>query len=132
MKARVLAVYDRSPLGDLAIEAALRFAGSHDVAVLHILAVPGLPGDAVQREALNDDLLAFARLGLRLEVVVDGGVIDVLDAERLMAEMQQREIDHLVIAKPAGADANTAIGRMLDAAAEAAGIATLVVREEGP
>jgi len=132
MKARVLAVYDRSPLGDLAIEAALRFAGTHDVAVLHILAVPELPGDAGQRETLNDDLLAFARLGLKRQVVVDGSVIDVLDTERLMAEMRRREIDHLIIAKPAGSDADTAIGRMLDAAAEAAGIATIVVREEGP
>ena len=130
MNARVLAIYDRSNLGDLAVEAALQFARSHDVSELHVMAIDASPGDATQRELLNDDLLAFARLGQRHGVVVDGCVIDMPDAERMEREIRQRKIDHLVIAESADKADHGAIAGMLGIAARATGVNTIVVREE--
>ena len=130
MNARVVAVYDRSILGDLAVEAALQFARTHDVAELHILAIAASSADATQREVLNDDLLAFARLGQRQGLIVDGCVIDMPDAERMVTEIRQRKIDHLVIAEPAGVENHNAMTDLLGEAAKTTGITTIVVREE--
>lgn len=133
MTARILTAYDRSPLGDLAVEAAFQLARSQETAELHVLAIPALPGDAGQCETLYDDLLVFARLGRRFGVAVDGIVIlQSPDVQSIATEIRQRRIDRLIIAKPAGSGGETAIGRLLDAAAEATGIATIVVREDDP
>ena len=134
MNARVLAVYDRSILGDLAVETALQFSRTHDVDELHVLAIAVSSGDVTQRRVLNDDLLAFARLGQRQGVVVDGCVIDMPDAERMATEIRQRKIDHLVIARPASVEnhleSHNAITDLLDEAAKATGITAITVREE--
>jgi regulator of RNase E activity RraA len=132
MNARVLAVYDRSILGDLAIETALQYSRTHDVAELHILAIAASPGDVTQWAVLNDDLRAFARLGQRQGVVVDGCVLDMPDVERMTTEIRQRKIDHLIIAEPADAENRRVMADLLDKAAKATGIATIVVREELP
>jgi nucleotide-binding universal stress UspA family protein len=130
MTTRILAVYDRSPLGNLAVETAFHVACSNDDAVLHVLAISTTSSDAEQRETLDDDLLAFVQVGRRLGVAVDGAVMDMPDTERFVTEMRQRQINHLVIAKPAGQDGGTAISRMLDDAATSTGTVTTVVREE--
>ncbi|MEO7067259.1 MAG: hypothetical protein ABI114_10155 [Rhodanobacter sp.] len=130
MNVRVLAVYDRSVLGDLTVEAALRFSRTHDVAEMHILAIVAAPDSAIERGLMNDDLLAFARLGQRQGVVVDGCVIATLDAERVATEIRQRKIDDLIIAEPVGLENHSAITELLDEAAKATGITTIVVREE--
>ena len=130
MNARVLAVYDRSILGDLAVEAALQFARSHDVAELHFLAIAASSADATQCEVLTDDLLAFARLGQRQGLVVDGCVIDMPDAECMATEIRQRKIDHVLIAEPAGVGNHNAITDLLGEAAKVTGITPIVVHEE--
>lgn len=133
MTARILALYDRSPLGDLAVESAFQFARGHDAAALVVLAVPEVSGDAGQREVLHDDLLIFVRLGQRLGIAVDGELVDAPDAARLALEMRRWRVDHAIIVKPAKDDGD-AMGRMrdLDAAAGAVGVTTIVVQEESP
>lgn len=130
MTTRVLAVYDRSSHGDLAIEAAFQFARTHSGTELYFLAIPTKPDDMRQRETLHDDLLAFIRVGQHLDLPVDGAVIDMPDAERMATEIRQRKIDHLVIAEPAGEKNQHAFADLLDKAAKATGIATIVVHEE--
>ena len=130
MNARVLAVYDRSNLGDLAVETALQFARTHDVDELHVLAIAASPDNVTQYGMLNDDLLAFARLGQRQGVVMNGCVIDMPDAERMATEIRERKIDHLVIVEPAGGENHSVISDLLEEAAKATGITTIVVREE--
>ena len=130
MNARVLAVYDRSNLGDLAVEAAFQFAHNHYVDELHVLAIATSPGNETQRGMLNDDLMAFARQGQRQGVVMNGCVIDIPDAEHMATEIRQRKIDHLVIAEPAVGENHSVIADLLDEAAKATGVTTIVVREE--
>ena len=130
MNARVLAVYDRSILGDLAVESALQFARTHNVDELHVLAIAMSPDNVTQYGMLNDDLQAFARLGQRQGVVMYGSVIDMPDAERMATEIRQRNIDHLIIAEPADGENHSVISELLGEAAKATGITTIVVREE--
>ncbi|KRE89031.1 hypothetical protein ASG87_05650 [Frateuria sp. Soil773] len=134
MTTRILALYDRSPLGDLAVETAFQFARGCDAAALVVLAVSGIPVEAKQREVLHDDLLLFVHLGQRLGIAVDGEVIDAPNAERLSLEMLRWRVDHAVIVEPAAKDGESAMQRMrdLDAAAGATGVTTIVVREESP
>lgn len=128
MTIRILAVFDRTPLGHLAVETAFQSACSKAQAEVHVLAIPTTPGDAEQQEALHDDLVAFAQVGRRLGVLMDGAIVEAPDTARIVAEIRQRKIDRLVIAKPARQTPDTAIDRLLDAAANVAGISTLVVR----
>lgn len=132
MTARILVAYDRPPLGDLAVEAAFTLARSLGVAELHVLAIPAISGAVGHRETLYDDLIAIARLGQRFGVAVDGIVMQSPDVQRIATEIRLRRIDRLVIAKPAGCNGGTAIGQLLDAAAEATGVDTIVVREDDP
>lgn len=134
MTTRILAVYDRTSLGDLAIETAFQFARTCDAAEVIVLAVPEVPGNAGQHASLNDDLLTFVHLGRRLGIAVDGELIDAPDSERFALEMRRWRIDHVIIVEPAGQDGRSAMGCMpaLDAAAGVAGVTTIVVREESP
>lgn len=129
MTIRILAVYDRTPLGHLAVETAFQAACSKAEAELHVLAVSTTPGDAEQNETLHDDLVAFAQVSRRLGVLMDGAIVDAPDTERIMTEIRQRKIDRLVIARPAAPTPDTAIDRLLDAAAKTTGIAVLEVRD---
>ena len=79
MTARILALYDRSPLGDLAVESAFQFARGHDAAALVVLAVPEVSGDAGQREVLHDDLLIFVRLGQRQCALFGAHILQIAD-----------------------------------------------------
>lgn len=134
MTTRILAIYERSPLGDLAVENALQFARTCDEAVLTVLAIPEVSGDAGQRETLHDDLLLFVHLGQRFGIAVDGELIDAPDAERFALEMRRWRIDHVIIVESAGKGGGNAMNCMsaLKAAADAAGATMIVVREESP
>lgn len=134
MTTRILTVYDRTSLGDLAVETAFQFARTCDAAELIVLAVPEVPGDAGQRASLNDDLLMFVHLGRRLGIAVDGELIDAPNSERFALEMRRWRIDHVIIVEPAGKDGGSAMRCMpaLDAAAGMAGVTTMVVRDENP
>lgn len=129
MTSRILAVFDGTPLGHLAVETAFQAACSKTEAELYVLAVPVTPGDTEQNETLHDDLLAFAQVGRRLGVLVDGTVTDVADAERIVNEIRQRKIDRVVIARPAPPDPDTAMNQLLDMAAKTTDIATIEVRD---
>jgi hypothetical protein len=69
-------------------------------------------------------------VGRRLGVAVDGAIVDSPDTERIVAEIQRRQIDHLVVTGSAGQNGGTTMSRMLDAAAKATGIATIAVHDE--
>lgn len=134
MTTRILAVYNRSPLGDLAVETAFQFARTCDAAALIVLAVPEAPGDAKQREVLHDDLLLFVHLGQRLGIAVDGEMIDAPNAEQLALEILRRRVDHVIIVEPAekGGGGTAEYMSALDTAAGATAATTIVVREESP
>jgi nucleotide-binding universal stress UspA family protein len=129
MTERILVAYDRSSLGDLAVETALQLARERTGTELHVLAISQAAGDVPLREQLNDDLVAFAHLGRRLGVAVDGTVLVAPDVECIATELTQRRIDRVVIARPAAPAGDTAIDRLMDAAAGAAGVDTVVVRD---
>jgi hypothetical protein len=129
MTERILVAYDRSSLGDLAVETALQLARERTGTELHVLAISQAAGNLPLREQLNDDLVAFVHLGRRLGVAVDGTVLVAPDAECIATELTQRRIDRVVIARPASPAGDTVIDRLMDAAAAAAGVDTVVVRD---
>ena len=134
MTTRILAVYDRSPLGDLSVETALRFARTCDEAELIVLAVPDASASAGQRETLHDDLLLFVHLGQRFGIAVDGELVDAPDAERFVVEMRRWRIDRVIVVEPAGQGGGSLMKYMpaLDVAAGVVGAITIVAREESP
>jgi hypothetical protein len=124
---QILALYDRSALGDLAVETAFQLAGEQSVAGLHILAVTSAGDDAAERETLADDLIMFARIATRHGVALDGAVIGQPTLERLTEEVRKRRIDHLVIAKPLSPHDGTDISRLLETVAHDMGLPATVV-----
>lgn len=129
MTERILAAYDRSSLGDLAVETALQIARERAAAELHVLAISQAAGNLPLGEQLNDDLIAFTHLGQRFGVAVDGTVLMAPDVASVAAELTRRRIDRVVIARPAAPAGDAAIDRLMDAAAAAAGVATIEVHE---
>ncbi|GLQ99019.1 universal stress protein [Dyella mobilis] len=127
MPTQILALYDRSALGDLAVETAFQAAREQATAALHLLAIPSVADDAAQCERLSDDLIAFARIGQRYGIVLDGAVIVEPTVERITTEVRARKINLLVIAKPASQRGSTELSRLLDAVAHVTGIPTTVV-----
>jgi len=130
MTVHILAVYDRSSFGDLAVETAFELARDETAGVLHVLAISAVPKSVSQHEQLTDDLIAFARIGQQVGLTVEGSILETPSVERLVEEIRNRQIDHLVIVQPAGQGVDTTISRVLEAAAAAAGVATTVVRGE--
>jgi hypothetical protein len=129
MTERILVAYDRSSFGDLAVETALQLARERADAELHVLAIAQAAGNLSLREQLNDDLIAFAHLGRRFGVAVEGAVLVAPDAECIATELTRRRIDRVVVARPAPPAGDTEVDRLLDAAAAIAGVDTVVVRD---
>jgi len=125
---QILALYDRSALGDLAVETAFQLAREQSTAALHVLAVPSVTDDATQCERLADDLLAFARIGQRYGIALDGDVLADPSIERVADEVRKRKINLIVIAKPDDLGADTEISRLLDAVVRDTGVPATVVR----
>jgi nucleotide-binding universal stress UspA family protein len=124
---QILALYDRSALGDLAVETAFQIAREQASASLHVLAVPSVTDDAMQCERLADDLIAFVRIGQRYGIALDGDVVSEPSIQRIADEVRKRKINLIVIAKPEGQESHTEISRLLDAVVLATGIPTTVV-----
>ncbi|GAB2583025.1 universal stress protein [Dyella jejuensis] len=124
---QILVLYDRSALGDLAVETGFQVAREQADATLHVLAVPGIADDAMQCERLADDLIAFARIGQRYGIALDGDVMAEPSVERINAEIRKRKIDRIITAKPDGQEGDNEISRLLDAVVQSTGIPAIVV-----
>lgn len=98
MAERVLVPYDATPCADQAVEYALRLAQEWN-ASLYVVALAPANADTHPRSSqLMDDLVAFAHLGRRLGIDVDGSFLDTPDQGVLKQLIASHRIDHLVVA----------------------------------
>ncbi|PWK89729.1 universal stress protein [Fulvimonas soli] len=101
----ILVLYDGSPDTDRAVEHALTLARQRS-ARLFVLAVAPHSANAgaaaSARVALTDDLIAFARLGRRLGVEVDGSCLDQPDRGIVEQVIASHRIDRVVLPKADG------------------------------
>jgi nucleotide-binding universal stress UspA family protein len=116
MAERILVPYDRSVCADTAVEAALRLAREQN-ASLYVLAMtpdePETTGPIPVASQLNDDLIAFVRLGSQMGVRVDGSYLEAPTVELIREAMVTHRIDHLVVANCETQEKTSANGRML-------------------
>ena len=116
MAERILVPYDRSVCADTAVEAALRLAREQN-ASLYVLAMtpdePDTTGPIPVASLLNDDLIAFMRLGSQMGVRVDGSYLESPTVEQIREAMVTHGIDHLVVANCETLEKTSPNGRML-------------------
>lgn len=98
MAERLLVAYDASLCADRAVEHAMQLARTWNASLyVAALAPPGAKGTAVGAQ-LMDDLIAFAHLGRRFGIDVDGSFVDSPNEVVLKQLMTSHQIDHLVVA----------------------------------
>lgn len=103
MAERVLVPYDASFCADRAVEHALQLAHAWN-ASLYVVALASAHVDGpAAGNRLMDDLIAFAHLGRRLGVEVDGSFLESPSTPVLKQLMASHRIDHLVVAVCKGA-----------------------------
>lgn len=132
MAERLLVAYDGSACADKAVEYALQQA-VRDHAELFVLA---LAPDAIDLGAgpspasrLTDDLIAFARAGKRLGVVVDGSYLDEPSIGLLRQVLANHRIDHLIVARCDSGDGASRNGRLLQVLADECPVEVTVLDE---
>ncbi|MEW9570400.1 universal stress protein [Rhodanobacter sp. Si-c] len=92
----ILVLYDGSPGTDGAVEHALALARQVP-ARLFVLAVAPTGATPSTRTSLTDDLIAFARLGRRLGVEVDGSCLDEAAHDVVEQVIASHGIDRVVL-----------------------------------
>jgi len=117
MTERVLVLYDATPCADQAVEHALRLAQEWNASLYVVALAPTDDGTHSRSSQLMDDLVAFAHLGRRLGIDVDGSFLDAPDQGVLEQLIASHRIDHLVMALCNDTEPN-ANARLLRALAE--------------
>lgn len=137
MESRFLVAYDRSALGDLAVEEGLRLAKEAG-ARLYILGLWDEPAERASgwglsaQDRLHDDLISIFHLGQRLGVEVDSLVLAQPTVSDVRGVMRTEKISRVVVARMRDDDRlHDHWGRVLEAAAEAEKIPMTVLSTDG-
>jgi nucleotide-binding universal stress UspA family protein len=118
MITRILVAYDGSNAAGDGFETALQLASDNKASV-YVVGAARQPEDGpASRERLNDDLVAFARLGKRFGIAVDGCVLENASPPRVAELIKTQNIDHVRVPKPADGGAPAALTDLLTSAAQ--------------
>lgn len=137
MDSRFLVAYDRSSLGDFAVEEGLRMAKEAG-AGLYVLGLggepaPGTPGWGLsQQDRLHEDLISIFHLGQRLGVDVDGSVPTQPTIADVRGVIRAENISRVVVARMRDDDqSRDHWGRVLESAATAEKVPVTVLSTDG-
>lgn len=118
MVERLLVPYDASFCADRAVEHAMQLARAWNATLFVVALAPAGADGAQANGQLMDDLVAFARLGRRLGVDVDGSYLKKPNEALIRQLIDSHHIDHLVIALCDGPAAGSENGQLLRALAQ--------------
>ena len=134
MSERILVPYDGSACADEAVAKAMELAGAQGASLYLLAIAPGeMETAASQLSAsarLMDDLITFARLGVKLGIDIDGSYLGTPTASLLRTVIENHHVDRvLMVRNDAGAD-TSGNGRLLNALVDDCPVPVTVLTKE--